>query len=188
MSAVTVKFGTESAVTVWESDDNSCPVCIPAADGEADLDPIEDAHYNMWHPVWADLVSEWYLSGRWLHPETVFQIDQCLFASGHGSLLVGCLDREDLTAPRRYDPDLAPDLHDIGVIAFPLHPFQALAYRWGGHTPEIAMLLCAGTAPVEAAVHESLETSQLEPGHPVFDPHDAPVDVEIRVNWRGPGR
>ncbi|HEV7976564.1 hypothetical protein [Amycolatopsis sp.] len=116
--------------------------------------------FDMGHPVWPDSVEQWHLTGRWLHPDMCFQADRLSFADDAASLLIGCVDREDPSAPRRFDPGLAPDLHDIGVIAFPLSPHRALTHRWAGHEPDAATLLCAATAVAEAAVHESLELFQ----------------------------
>jgi hypothetical protein len=175
-------FGDKPHRLLWKSS-SSAGACLVATYPADDLGQIEDAWYNMWHPVWPDLVSSWHLMGRWLHPETAFQVDQKLFADGYGSLLIGCLNREDLTAPRRFDPDLVPDMHDIGVIAFPLHPHQALIHRWAGYSPETTMLLCAGNAVAAAAVHEAFETFQRGPGQPVLDPHETPTVARVRVGW-----
>ncbi|MCK2245431.1 MULTISPECIES: hypothetical protein [unclassified Crossiella] len=184
IAAVDVIFGDAVPLRVWQSDVDS-PVGVPPAGPTEDSDLLDAAQFDMWHPAWDDLVDHWYLTGQWLHPETNLQIDHLLFAKDLGSLLIGCLDRNDPQAPRRYDPRLPPDLHDIGVITFPLYPHRTLEYLAAGHTPETAMLLCAGTAVAAAAIHESLELFQQAPGRPVLDPHDSQLEIQVRSTWFG---
>lgn len=183
INAVDVTFGDRQPVRVWTSS-TSRPQYVPSPGPMASWQ-LDESIFSMWHPVWMDLTEHWYLAGRWLHPETSFQIDPMVFAENRGSLLIGCLDRDDLTVPRRYDPTLLPDTNDIGVITFPLFPHRALDHVHCGYDPETAMLLCAGTAVVEAAIHEALETFQIQPGTPVLDPHTAGIEVGVRLVWRG---
>ncbi|MFJ1580374.1 hypothetical protein [Streptomyces sp. NPDC088182] len=81
-------------------------------------------------------------------------------------------------APGKRDPVLT----DQGVIAFPLRGWRAAELLYDGHGAEAAMLLCAGTAVAEAAVHEALEMHQASPGQPVLDPHTPGVGVDTLVH------
>ena len=138
----------------------------------------------MWHPAWQELAEHWHLDGPWLHPETRYEIDPLRMSSDASCLLIGCVDREDPSLPRRYDPTLFPMTHDIGVIAFCLNPHRALELYHAGYDAATAMLMCAGTAVAAAAVHEALETFQVECGTPVLDPHSADVEATVTVLWR----
>jgi hypothetical protein len=190
IASVDVTFGLGSAVPVWTShDDQAVTLPVPATFLPALLDGAQpDAYaedaFDMWHAAWQDLTEHWYLEGRWLHPETRWQIDPMPFASNTACLLIGCVDREDPARPRRYDPTLLPATHDIGVIAFGLSPHRAWNYYRVGCAADNAMLLCAGTAVVEGAVHEALETFQTELGAPAIDPHDHNILIGLRVGWR----
>ncbi|MFF4624688.1 hypothetical protein [Nonomuraea jabiensis] len=43
--------------------------------------PVDDAEYDMFHPVWVELMeAPWLLEGRLLHPHTRYEIDQHAFA------------------------------------------------------------------------------------------------------------
>lgn len=182
IAAVSVTIGDRRPLLVWTSRPSS-PSPLPAP-GAPSAWTLGDTVFDLWHPAWQELVEHWHLDGPWLHPETRFQIDQMCFAENLSSLLIGCPDRADPRAPRRYDPSLLPDTNDIGVIAFPLFPHRALDHLQIGYDPETAMLLCAGTAVVEAAVHEALELFQEQRGVPVLDPHSTELGVAVSVVWR----
>ncbi|KAB7835788.1 hypothetical protein [Streptomyces mobaraensis] len=160
---------------------------LPAGPPPQELPSADTAPFNMRHPLWAHLVQTWQLRCTWLHPETTYTVEPLAFAENRASLLIGCTDRNAPAAPRRYDPQRDPLTHDMGVIAFPLRPFRALQHHLEGHVPEAAMLLCAGTAVAESAVHEALEMHQHSPGIPVLDPHAQGVTVDIVVHW-APGQ
>ncbi|MFE2852668.1 hypothetical protein ACFXJO_16240 [Streptomyces lavendulae] len=149
----------------------------------SDLPPLDDAPFNMWHPFWVEMVESWHLSGTWLHPETLFSIDQLAFAEQRAFLYVGCHDRGNPSAPRRYDPHRDPVTSDQGVITFPLRTFRALEFHRTGYCPEASLLLCAGTAVAESAVHEALEMHQSAPGVPVLDPHAVSCTINVTVHW-----
>jgi hypothetical protein len=181
IAAVTVRVGAGPHVLVWTGPaEPTAPLPAPGPPAAWRLD---ETVFSMWHPAWQDLTERWHLDGPWLHPETRYQIDPMRFADNTASLLVGCVDREDPARPRRYDPTLLPDTNDIGVIVFSLCPHRALDKLHDGYDADTAMLLCAGTAVVEAAVHEALETFQVHQGTPVLDPHDPNVQVDVRVRW-----
>lgn len=181
IAAVAVSVGPTPLLPVWAGrDEPTAP--LPAPNSPA-LWPLDETMFSMWHPAWQDLVEHWHLDGPWLHPETRFEIDQLRFAENAACLLVGCVDRAAPAAPRRYDPTRHPASNDIGVVAFGLCPHRAFGHFHDGYDAETAMLLCAGTAVVEAAVHEALETFQVELGVPVLDPHDRDVHVAVQVRW-----
>ncbi|MEV5282697.1 hypothetical protein ACFYMW_36060 [Streptomyces sp. NPDC006692] len=183
VSHVDVAVNGDSARTLWRS--AYLGRSLPAQPPLAGLPPLEDALFNMWHPVWLELADTWRLEGRWLHPETLFCIDQLTLAENRAGLLIGCRDRSAPTTARRYDPQRDPVLTDQGVIAFPLRGWRAAELLYDGHGAEAAMLLCAGTAVAEAAVHEALEMHQSAPGRPVLDPHTPGVRVDVFVHWGG---
>ncbi|MER6605675.1 hypothetical protein ABT282_07115 [Streptomyces sp. NPDC000927] len=171
--------------TVWRS--NTPPVTLPA--GKLFDGNLEDADFNMWHPVWFELVGLWALEGRWLHPETSFTTqDQLMLAENSAGLYIGTRDRENPSHPRRYDAEKDPVSNDIGVIYFPLRAHRALGHIHSGASLEQAFLQCAGTAVAESAVHEALEMHQKEAGVPVLDPHTKGLKVNIRVFWAGCSR
>ncbi|WP_157420489.1 hypothetical protein [Actinomadura kijaniata] len=155
---------------------------------QADLQQLAQAAFDWRHPVWERLAAAWALEGTWLHPETGFTINPVALAESASYLYIACVDRDDPAAPRRYDParHAAVDPHtiDLGIIAFPLHPHQALDYLAAGLPPAQAMLVTAGTAVVEACVHEALETYQHSPGRPVRDPHQLGPELRVRLHWR----
>jgi hypothetical protein len=183
VSHVDVAVNGCPASTLWRSARLARP--LPSQPSVAGLPPLEEALFNMWHPAWLELADVWRLEGRWLHPETRFSIDQLTLAENRAGLLIGCRDRSNPSAARRYDPQRDPVLTDQGVIAFPLRGWRAIELLYDGYGPETAMLLCAGTAVAEAAVHESLEMHQASPGQPVLDPHAPGVRVDVLVHWAG---
>ncbi|HWU06064.1 MAG TPA: hypothetical protein VN520_06675 [Streptomyces sp.] len=184
ISHVDVAVNGDSARTLWRSAHPAWS--LPAHPPLAGLPPLDDALFNMGHPVWLELADAWRLEGRWLHPETRFSIDQLTLAEIRAGLLIGCRDRSIPTAARRYDPQRDPVLTDQGLIAFPLRGWRAAELLYDGHGAEAAMLLCAGTALAEAAVHEAFEMHQSAPGQPVLDPHTPGVRVDVLVRWRWP--
>ncbi|MGW2986422.1 hypothetical protein [Streptomyces goshikiensis] len=182
ISGIDVSFHCGLATPLWRG---KAPARdLPSGPATEGVPPLDDAPFNMWHPLWFDLVGAWHLTGTWLHPESSFSIDQLAFAEQRAYLYVGCHDRENPTAPRRYDASRSPLFHDQGVIAFPLRTFRALKFHEAGHCPEASMLLCAGTAVAESAVHEALEMHQSHPGEPVLDPHTAGLTIDVTVHWR----
>lgn len=180
ISGIDVAFQGGPATPLWR---NQAPCALPSGTPLGGLPPSDEAPFNMWHPLWAELVDVWHLTGTWLHPESLFSIDQLAFAEERAYLYVGCHDRENPLAPRRYDPNCSPIFSDQGVIAFPLRTFRALEFHSTGNCPEVSMLLCAGTAVAESAVHEALEMHQSHPGEPVLDPHTAGLTVDVLVHW-----
>lgn len=142
------------------------------------------------HPAWGQLAEAWALTGRWLHPQTRWSIDPIALARNGGQLYIACVDRHAPHAPRRYDPardaDTDPHTTDLGVIAFPLHPHQALVHLAAGLSPAAAMLAVAGTGLVAAGVHEALETFQRSPGEPIWDPHLPGPPLTASLLWRDP--
>lgn len=181
IESIKVSFQKGPFVTLWRSS-TPCQE-LPKGDRIDGLPSLDDAQFNMWHPVWPEFVESWHLSGKWLHPETYFSIDQKAFAESNAHLLVGCRDREDPYSPRRYDPDRNPMSHDQGVIAFPIRTLRSLDFYEEGYCPEASMLLCAGTAVVESSVHEALEMHQASPGQPVLDPHSQGLTVDVTIHW-----
>jgi hypothetical protein len=181
ITGVDVAFQGGPATALWRGA-ASCRA-LPSGRRLGSLPPLDEAFFNMWHPLWVELLDAWHLTGTWLHPESSFCIDQLAFAEQRAYLYVGCRDRENPSAPRRYDAGRSPISHDQGVIAFPLRTFRALEYYAAGYCPEAAMLLCAGTAVVESAVHEALEMHQSSPGTPVLDPHAADLTIDVTVHW-----
>lgn len=181
IARVDVAFYEQTATPLWCSEVPGRP--LPSGPLLVNLPPLHDAPFDMYHPLWFELVNVWALTGAWLHPETRFCVDQLAFAQQRAYLYVGCHDRENPSGPRRFDPDRRPDLHDQGVLAFPLRTFRALEFQAAGHCPEAAMLLCAGTAVVESAVHEALEMHQSSPGEPVLDPHSPGLTIEVTAHW-----
>ncbi|MER6605993.1 hypothetical protein ABT282_08755 [Streptomyces sp. NPDC000927] len=170
---------------VWKS--NTPPIALPT--GKLFDGNLEDADFNMWHPVWFELVNLWALKGRWLHPETSFMTqDQMRLAESSAGLYIGTRDRDNPDLPRRYDAEKNPMSHDIGVIYFPLRSRRILRYIESGAPLEQAFLQCVGTAIAESAVHEALEMHQKEAGVPVLDPHTKGLKVNIRVFWTGCSR
>ncbi|MGK5558201.1 hypothetical protein ACSNOI_42025 [Actinomadura kijaniata] len=165
------------------------PPVSPYAD-QTGLRELQQAAFDWRHRVWEQLAAAWALEGTWLHPETRFTINPLALAESTSCLYIACVDRDDPAAPRRYDParhaHLDPHTTDLGVIAFPLHPHQALDYLAAGLSVAQAMLVTAGTAVVEACVHEALETYQHAPGRPVRDPHQVGPELSVRLHWRLP--
>ncbi|MCZ0984203.1 hypothetical protein O1L60_46440 [Streptomyces diastatochromogenes] len=100
------------ATPLWRSK-ASCRA-LPADPPLKDLPPLDEAFYNMWHPLWYELVDTWHLTGTWLHRETSYCIDQLAFAEQRAYLYIGCYDRENPSRPRRYDASLSPVFHDQG--------------------------------------------------------------------------
>jgi hypothetical protein len=144
--------------------------------------PLDDAEYNMFHPVWVDLMeAPWLLDGRLLHPHTRFEIDQHAFAHNTANLLIAVPDRRTPDVAPRPDPDTSPYTSEQGVLAV---PFRALSAVRAGSDAATALLLLAGTAVADFAVHEALETHQVIPGRPVWDPHDSPYELAIEVHWQ----
>ncbi|WP_030894235.1 hypothetical protein [Streptomyces sp. NRRL F-5053] len=182
LSRVDVTINAGETRTLWRS---ACPARpLPTRQtAEAELPPLDQALYDMRHPVWWELADVWQLDGRWLHPETRYGINPLTLAENRAGLLIGCRDRANPSAARRYDPERSPITTDQGVIAFPLRGWHAAELRYDGHGTEAALLLCAGTAVAEAAVHEALEMHQAAPGQPVLDPHTSGVRVDVLVYW-----
>ncbi|MCZ1012314.1 hypothetical protein [Streptomyces lydicus] len=181
ITGVDVAFDEHPATSLWRS---AVPGrAVPSGPPLTNLPPLDEAPFNMWHPLWFELVNVWHLTGTWLHPESHFCTDQLAFAEERAYLYVGCHDREYPSGLRRYDPDRSPISHDQGVTAFPLRTFRALEFHADGHCPEAAMLLCAGIAVVESAVHEALEMHQSSPGIPVLDPHASGLTVKVTAHW-----
>ncbi|MFC5148886.1 hypothetical protein [Streptomyces aureoversilis] len=180
ITGVDVAFDQYPAAPLWRGTASGRP--LPAGARLTGLPPLNDAPFNMWHPLWLELIDVWHLAGAWLHPETFFSLDRLAFAEQRAYLHVGCRDRANPSAPRRYDPRRSPVFRDQGVIAFPLRTFRALDHVTE-HGPEAAMLLCAGTAVAESAVHEALEMHQSSPGVPVLDPHTPGLTVNVTVHW-----
>lgn len=181
VTGVDVAFLDGPATPLWRS---KAPCrALPADPPLEDAPPLDEAFYDMWHPLWYELIDTWHLTGTWLHPETSYCIDQLAFAEQRAYLYIGCHDRENPSKPRRYDASLSPITHDQGVIAFPLRTFRALEFHAAGYCPEAAMLLCASTAVVESAVHEALEMHQSFPGQPIPDPHTADLTIDVIIHW-----
>lgn len=182
IGAVTATLDDGTAFPLW-GDHPHLASSIP----EASID-LEAAEHDPWHPAWFDLVSApWELKGRWLHPDTCFEIDQFVFAKNGGNLLIACTDRGQPGSEPRLDPTRSPYFTDQGVIATPMFPHRALRYLEAGYTPTEALLLLAGTAVTEFCVHEALETFQNVPGRPVWDPHHTRHSLTIDIHWHAPG-
>ncbi|MER7213182.1 hypothetical protein ABT340_39480 [Streptosporangium sp. NPDC000239] len=183
ISAVTAALGDGTTFPLW-GDHRLLATPTPAAVLDASL---EDAEHDPWHPAWIDLISApWELKGRWLHPDTAYEIDQMVFARNGGNLLIACADRSQPGTEPHLDPTQSPYFTDQGVIAAPMLPFRALRHLENGHNPAEALLLLAGTAVAEFCVHEALETFQAAPGSPDWDPHDSPYSLDITLYWRTP--
>ncbi|MBD0673976.1 hypothetical protein [Streptomyces sp. CBMA156] len=181
VTGIDVSFQSGPATPLWRSKGLGHP--LPSDPAPTELGSLDNAPFDMWHLWWFHLVGAWHLTGTWLHPETSFSIDQFAFAEQQAHLYVGCHDRENPTAPRRYDPSLNPVTNDQGVVVFPLRTFRTLDFHAAGYGPEASMLLCAGTAVAESAIHEALEMHQLFPGQPVLDPHIAGLTIDVTVHW-----
>ncbi|MBB2749211.1 UNVERIFIED_ORG: hypothetical protein FHR35_009124 [Microbispora rosea subsp. rosea] len=183
IATVTVEFGDGHRVKVWQSPEATIGLAQPCPRRTG----LEDAEWNPWHPVWFELAEAgWNLEGRWLHPHTSHEIDQFAFAENRGNLLIACADRSRPGSPPSMDPTSSPYLTDQSVIAVPFFPHRALRHLEEGHSPAAAMLLVAGTAVVEFAIHEALETFQSWPGKPVWDPHDSVYYLKSVARWANP--
>ncbi|MEU8403556.1 hypothetical protein AB0C28_50995 [Nonomuraea sp. NPDC048892] len=110
-------------------------------------------------------------------PPTHCELDQLAFCRNAANLLIAVPDRATPDVAPRIDPDASPYTTDQGVLAVPLWPFRALSAMRAGADPATALLLLAGTAVADFAVHEALETYQKVSGRPVWDPHDSPYEL-----------
>jgi hypothetical protein len=176
LSSITAHVSTDqgpvpgTGMTLWVNTADSWlgPAGVLAPDAGTGLAMSEDP----FHETWDDLIDGYRLAGTWLHPDTLFEVDPYSWATGRAALAVGTRDRNDPTAPRRYNPDLRCDINDLGVVYFPVRAaFRAPEWIADGHSPERTSLLVIATALAEAGCHEALEMHQTTPGQPVWDPH-----------------
>ncbi|MEZ7124644.1 hypothetical protein ACBR40_04840 [Nonomuraea sp. AD125B] len=182
LSEVSAVFDDGHRLALWRAAEPAAAFRGPASRPAPMLD---DAEYDMFHPVWVELMqAPWLLDGRLLHPHTRFEIDQHAFAHNGANLLIAVPDRRTPDMAPRLDPDTSPYSTDQDVIAVPLWPFRALSAMRAGADAVTALLLLAGTAVADFGVHEALETYQEVPGRPVWDPHDSPHELTIEVRWR----
>ncbi|MEV4374570.1 hypothetical protein AB0J71_46470 [Nonomuraea sp. NPDC049637] len=188
ITAVTAHLADGRDLLLWGQQAARASTAIPPeALPEALPADLAEAQHDPWHPLWCDLTSAaWRMTGRWLHPDTALEIDQMLFAGNAGNLLISCADRADPATRKPLDPRSSPYGKDQGVIAVPLFPFRALHHLHQGFSSEQALLLLAGTAVSEFAVHEALETFQRAPGVPYWDPPDSPHPLTVTITWAEP--
>lgn len=66
VTGVDVVFQDGPATPLWRS--KAPGRALPAGPSLKDLPPLDEAFYNMWHPLWYELVDTWHLTGTWLHP------------------------------------------------------------------------------------------------------------------------
>ncbi|MEV4552403.1 hypothetical protein ACI2LC_44575 [Nonomuraea wenchangensis] len=151
LSEVSAVFDDGHRLALWQAAGPAAAFRAPVVRAAPRLD---DAEYDMFHPVWVEVMeAPWLLEGRLLHPHTRFEIDQHAFAHNGANL----------------------------IIAVPLWPFRALSAMRAGADAATALLLLAGSAVADFGVHEALETYQEVPGRPVWDPHDSLHELAIEV-------
>ncbi|MBB5773759.1 hypothetical protein [Nonomuraea jabiensis] len=117
---------------------------------------LDDAEYDMFHPVWVELMeAPWLLEGRLLHTRTPASRSTSMLRPqrrqsadrGSGSAHAG------RGAAAR--PGHVSYTTDQGILAVPLWPFRALSAMRAGADAATALLLLAGTAVADFAVHEA---------------------------------
>ncbi len=185
LAEVSAVFDDGHRLALWQAA-GPPPAFRPRAPRSALL--LDGAEYDMFHPVWVELMeAPWLLEGRLLHPHTRLEIDQHAFAHNGANLLIAVPDRRTPDVAPRLDPDTSPYTTDQGVLTVPLWPFRALSAMRAGADAATALLLLAGTAVADFAVHEALETYQGVSGRPVWDPHDSPHELTIEARRRDRG-
>lgn len=128
---------------------------------------------DVWHPAWEEACETLLtLDGPWLHPETRWLLDPYAIASYRSALMIGCVDRDDPTAPRRFDAASDPVMTEQDVVSFPVSPGAVLNATAAGFAGNELGVAVAATLMFESGVHEGFELFQRERGVPVFDPHD----------------
>lgn len=169
-----------SVVTLW----TNSTVTAPA---QRNLPPLDMAVFDEmtgdeFDERWTDLLDSYDLTGTWLHPDTNWEIDPLAWATNRSALYVGTLDRDDPTAPRRYDAARSTMSNDLGVVCFPLRAqWRGPELLGRGVTATDATKYLVLLALTEAGVHESLEMHQAVPGVPVIDPHNTDMTVLLSV-------
>jgi hypothetical protein len=167
------------------SDETGPEMVLWQRTGDAWLSPLDEApgspDMTVWTALtedpfderWDDVVEEYRLTGTWLHPDTTWDLNGYAWATGASALAVGTLDRDDPTAPRKFDPAQRCDVNDLGVIFFPTRAmFRLPEWIAAGHTPARACIYTIVAALAEGGTHESMEMWQSEPGRPIWDPHN----------------
>jgi hypothetical protein len=144
----------------------------------------EQVMANPFHQVWTGVLNGYQLAGTWLHPSIRWTLDPYEWATTGGVLPVGTLDRDRPGRPRRFDPDRDPELHDLGVINFPVRAqFRVPELLLDGIPARRHCPYLIGAALAEAGVHEGLEMLQDAPGRPAWDPHDTRYWLTVRVTF-----
>lgn len=139
LSEVSAVFDDGHRLALWRAAEPAAAFWTPASRPAPMLD---DAEYDMFHPVWLELMdAPWRLDGRLLHPHTRFEIDQHAFAHNGANLLIAVPDRRTPDVAPRLDPDTSPYSTDQDVIAVPLWPFRALSAMRAGADAATALLL-----------------------------------------------
>lgn len=119
-----------------------------------------------------------------LHPDSRHEFDPWNLGFDGGVLLIACAPLTDPAADplARFDRDRDPFFTDMGVIAFPVRPFQMLNFLDAGMTVAGAAELTVRVAFASAWAHETFETWQSEPGCPWHSPHgDSPPDAHVTL-------
>ncbi|WP_194913212.1 hypothetical protein [Catenulispora rubra] len=191
LASISLRIADHVAVPLWSRPGAgapgapkyvTCVGCVEDSHGNICAgDPMQALH-DLQHPLWGELVEtlltadgDFALTGRWMHRESTFTINEVDLATDRGLLYLGCVDRRHPHSPRRYQPALHatadPHLVDIGVISFPLESAIALELIAEGHDLCVAGMAMCATGVIEACVHEALELFQVREGQPAWDPH-----------------